>query len=628
MPTTIKDIRQAREMGLQMHRDWKGRIAVNDAVANDEWSIIWDDDVEERSEPLVENVYSGSLEDKVSTAASKMPAIFVHPTRGTRKDRGERNAQLKRRAMVSYWRRSRQRKVMRSGYLDYFHAGATYFAPWTLWFDRDGTPIPSAGRFPFALRLDPRQAYPLSHNSIGDVTSIFFARQRRVQDLEQEYGKGHPTLRGLRANRAKMRRDPAEFFEEMWWFDETHWGVAITDSMVPKQYAGHSFLPEPASALGTVVTDWITPPTAHNLTGCPVTEIKRMTHNGSYRGAIEDVIPTLKVAQNFMARLLDDLAQNIYAPVVLDNIENDDEYGSGAILVGTGEGKANIIRDRPPVNFEAQRTISELINTAHRQAAWPVQRSGDPDASIVSAKGVVALAGTFNAELATAQGEFEEGLTRTNSMLANLDEIHCPGTKQIDGVDAGEAFTETYNPQTLYNGDYRNVVSYGDGTGLDEQQRLIRLAMVKNLDGISTRTFMEKAGTSEDPLQEERDVMIEKLTSLFTDVLLPQQIQSGDIGSLKAFVDKIDTDEMTVRAAVIETIQEAMAPAPGVGTAGGPAPGAPPQDALLQGNSLEQGGIPGNAAGQPPQPPRVGPSLQRALPPQVSRQIAEISPGR
>jgi hypothetical protein len=495
--------------------------------------------------------------------------------------------------------------------------------PWTLWFDRDGSLIPSAERFPFALNLDVRQAYPLSHNSLGDVTQIFFARQRRVWDLEQEYGHNHPTLQTLRSFRLAKGREPAEFVEEMWWFDETYWGVALTDSLVPREFSGYSLLPVEVAGTGSV-TEWVTQPTPHNLTSCPVTEIKRQTNRRElYRGAIEDVIPTLKVAQNFMARLLDDLGQNIAAPVVLDNIENQEEYGPGAILVGTGEGKASVVRDRPPVNFEAQRTITELIATAHRQAAWPVQRSGDPDASIVSAKGVVALAGTFNSELATAQGDHEDGLMRTNSMLANLDEIHCAGTKRIDGIDAGEAFSETYDPAELYNGDYRNVVTYGDGTGLDEQQRLIRLAMVKNLDGISTRTFMEKAGTSEDPLQEERDIAIENLTNIFMDVLLPQEIMAGNRSAIKQFVDMIDNDQMTVRQAVLDTIRQIelagpAGPAPqGQGSAGG-------SDALLQARSLQAGGIPGNAEGQPPQ---VGPSLQRALPPGVSRQIAQVAPG-
>ena len=80
MPTTIRDIRQAREHGLQIHKEWKARIAVNDAVANDEWQIIWDDDVAEQSEPLVENVYSGSLED---TPAAEWEDVIQSNLSGT-----------------------------------------------------------------------------------------------------------------------------------------------------------------------------------------------------------------------------------------------------------------------------------------------------------------------------------------------------------------------------------------------------------------------------------------------------------------------------------------------------------------------------------------------------------------
>ncbi|KKL76725.1 hypothetical protein LCGC14_2042000, partial [marine sediment metagenome] len=67
-----------------------------------------------------------------------------------------------------------------------------------------------------------------------------------------------------------------------------------------------------------------------------------------------------------------------------------------------------------------------------------------------------------------------------------------------------------------------------DRTGLDDQQHLIRISTIRSLNGMSLRTFMQKAGVSIDTLAEETDMAIEKLTDLFLDVLLPQQIQAGD----------------------------------------------------------------------------------------------------
>ncbi len=304
---------------------------------------------------------------------------------------------------------------------------------------------------------------------------------------------------------------------------------------------------------------------------------------------------------------------------MLDNVENWKEWGLGAVLRGTGEGQAQVIRDRPPVNFEGQQAVAAMIEQAHNQAMWPPQRSGSFEASLASGKAVQAVTGSFNAELAWAQTDMEHMLRRTNQMLAAMDEEFCAGSKKIDGIEDGKAFVETYDPTKLFRGDYRNKVTYGDAIGLDEQNRITKLAMVRNLEGMSLRTFIEKAGVVEDALHEEREMAIENLTRLFYDVILPQQVQAGDTMALKQFVDKIDGDRETVRSAVMDTIREMMGVAGPIPAAGGTPPTSP--DALLMERSLAQGGIPGSAAGLP-----APNALRAALPEQAARAAAEILP--
>ena len=625
MTLSLEDVRKARDWGVNFHAPWKRQITVNDAVASDQWNVIWDDGEDEPSDPLVENVYKGALEDKMSAAGSFLPSIFVPPPPGTTEDRGERAAQKRKRVIMSYWDRSDMPRLLKTLYRDWFHTGAGFLMPWTEWFDKDGNPRPSAERAPYLMKLDPRQAYPLAHNSKGQLVKILFARQRRVAELIDEYGANNPALEELTQYRNVKKLDDADFLEEIWYFDSTYWGVALGDSLLPAEWQGRQTLPTGMiDAVGGSNMAWVGEPVKHMMDRCPVMESKRLTHDDSYRGALEDVIPALKTAQNFMARILDDLQQNIYAPVVLDNIENHEEYGPGAILRGTGDGTASILRDRPPVNFEGQRIVAETISSAHRQASWPVQRSGDADASVVSAKGVTALAGTFNSELAWAQQDMENLLMGANRLAAAFDEKHCAGKKRIYGMEGIRSYTETYDPTVLFNGDYRNKVSYGDRTGLDESNRLTKLAMLRNLEAISLRTFMEKTNATEDPLQEERDIAIENLTGLFYKVLLPQQIEQGDISALQAFVDRIDDDRETVRSAVMETIKELTAPAPG------PIPGSPAGggdiDTIQMMRSLASGGQPGNAEGLP-QPPTIGPELEKMLPNRQRRLVSETAPG-
>ncbi len=623
MSLTLEDVRSARDWGINFHQNWKAQVRINDAIAAGQWSIAWDDGDEEMASPLVQNVYLGALEDKINTAGATMPSVFVPPPPGTSEDRGERIAQKRKRVYQSYWERSDMPRMLRRGFRDWFHTGAAFTIPWTEWFDKNSNPVPPAERAPYLMSLDPRQAYPLAHDNKGHLTKAIFARQRRVAELKHEYGDRNPAFTEFAAYRALRGMDDAEFLEEVWFFDSTWWGVALGDSLLSREYQGRSILPDSLiDTIGGSNLAWVAEPLMHGLGMCPVTEMKRMTHDGSYRGALEDIIPQLHTAQNFMARMLDDLSQNIYAPVVLNNIENEEEYGPAAILRGTGDGRGEILRDRPPVNFEAQRVITDIVSTAHREASWPVQRSGDADASVVSAKGVVALAGAFNAELATAQQDMQASLMKINRSAAAFDEKHCPGKKKIYGMEGVRSFIETYDPAVLFKGDYRNKVSYGDSAGMDESSRMTKLAMLRNLEAISLRTFIEKSGVSEDALQEERDIAIENLTSMFYKVLLPQQIEQGNLGALKDFVERIDDDRETVRSAVIATIKEMEATQ-------GPAPSPPSGgqvDTTQMMRSLASGGIPGNAEGQPT-PPTIGNDLKRVLPAQQRRMMSETAPG-
>ena len=617
----IEGLRWTRENALTVFAPWKIEINVADMVATDKWEILWPDETVEASEPLVENTYLQALEDKTYAAGTVLPRLMTIAKRGTRQDQAERQAAKRKRVYSSYWDRSALHRQAKKFYRDGLHTGAAYGMPWCNWQHADGTQVPPAERFPYFMKVDPRQVFPLAHDEKDRLTAGIILRQRRVRDLKRSW-PNNPVLNMLIAQgEARFGREP-EWFEELWVMDEHHWGVAIGDSALPPQWQGVPVAPNEVGH-GVTQLEWVHPPEEHRLMVCPLVEMRRVTVDDWPRGALIDIVPQLKTAQNFMARLLEDLEMNIYAPVVLDNIQNTHEYGMGAVLLGTGQGKANILRDRPPVNFEAQQTVASIIEQTRRQAFEPAQRSGSPEASIVSAKGVNALMGTFNSELASMQQDFETFVAELSTVTANFDEMWGVGRKAIWGFDAsGEPFDESYDPTVVFDGDYRVNVSYGERTGLDDNNFMIRLATMMNLGGMSRRSFIAKSGSAEDPLQEERDITIEQLTDLFMQGVLPQQIQSGDLASLKSFVDKIDDDKMTTRAAVLETIREmteAVPEAEGQMGAGGRA------DIMKLIRSISQGGIPGQAEGQPQAP--GGPGGQPVLPGPARRQLAQGAPG-
>ena len=619
----LQDLADLREHALHRHRPWKTLINLSDMVAADQWEVIWPDGEAEDSDPLVENLYSQALEDKMAAAGAIVPNLYVAPARGTRADEAERNSQLRRRVMKSYWERSRLRRDIKLYFRDWLHTGASYTLPWTNW-QMDGRPTPPGERFPFFMKIDPRTFFPLSHNSQGDLTAGMIMRQKRIESIRSDWGD-HPAIDTvLKRRQARGMRDEGLFLEEVWYFDEKVWSVSLAESMLPSEMQGVQYVSRDALLQGAgQFMEWLVPPEEHKLYGCPVTEAKRATHDDEYRGALVDLIPQLKVANNFMARLLDDLNMNIYAPVLLDNVENPEEYGSGAVLIGTGAGRAAIERDRPPVNFEARQTVQDIMAMARRQAFEPEQRAGEAGASIVSGKGTMALMGSFNNELAWAQTDIEQLLERTTSIVANFDEVWCPGRKEIWGWETtSSTFTDRYDPRTTFKGDYRVSVTYGERTGLDEQSHMTRLGLVRQLGGMSMRTFMSKAGISEDPLQEEREIAIEKLTGMFLDVWLPQQLESGNLNVIRDFVDMIDDDSKTVRQAVLDSIKQMQQPTTDSPPAAGGGQGGP-ADVMRMMASLGAGGVPGRAEGLPP----PGGALRQLLPGQARRQIAETEPG-
>ncbi|REK34107.1 MAG: hypothetical protein DWQ20_07050 [Actinobacteria bacterium] len=618
MPTTA-DISEARQHGARQHQAWKKQIAINNATGAGNWQVLWDDDTVEHSDPLVENIYSGSLQDKVYSAASALPQMRTFPARGTRQDRGERSAEKRRRIFESYWTRSRLEKTIQTLYFDWFNAGAAYTVPWANWIHATEPRLTSPGeRFPFFMRMHPMFAYPLSHDSLGSLTEILVARKRPLGAMKKEYGLNHPNIKAIESQLPlKGKEADRELVEELWFFDKTHWAVAIGTSVdhITFDQRNRFMQIQPQVGGEGQVIGWLPDPVKDQLGVCPVVETKRATHDGEYRGALEDVIPTLRVAQNIMARLLDDIDMSIYAPTVLENIKDPHKYGPGAVLEGTGEGTARIERDRPPVNFEAQQTVAAMQDTARRQAAWPPQRSGNPDASIVSAKGVVALAGTFNVELATAQGDIAFGLQEITARTAALDEIHCTpevGQKRIDGVEGDKQWSENYNPGTDINGDYRLIVSYGENAGLDRQNQLVQDATELGQGTMSRRQFIERRGR--DALATERDILIEQLTDIYIQQVLPLQLTQQDPAVLE-FLDAIDSDDTTTRGAVLKALRDAQVVAERQAAQQAEAGGAP-FDALGAIQSLQSGGIPG-----------VSPGLQNALPANISRLNAEVAPG-
>ena len=564
------------------HSDWKRRSRVSDLMVQGKWNVIWQDLTVAEHDPLVENLYAEALEDKAAAAASIVPFIEVAPTRGTRDDRAERDAQLRRRVFISLMQDSCLEEKQQAFYFDWFQHGLCAAVPWVNW---NVTP-----REPFLIRMDPRYVFPVAFDSNDRCSACLIIKYRRVVDLENDPVASEYALPMLRRSvESKSKRLP-EAVQEIWWMDQTEWGLAYgySPDMDGNLFRYVSPMNRPGQG---AELHWAVRPHEHRLDGCPAVLKLRRSPDGEIRGALDQMIPNLRVAQNVMARLLEQLERNTYAPDMIEGVRNPEDFGPGQLLIGTGDGTMRYQSASKPMNIEALQQVGLQTQFARGAGAFPQQRSGEFGASIASAKAVSSAMGSYSVQQGWSQRDialfYRSGLSR----LANFDEIWCPGRKEVTGWDEGEIYTDRYDPSTFWKQDYRLEVGFHN-LGLDEHNYLIRLGVAKNMGGLARRSFMRKSGLVDNPLSEEREMALEQVTDAFQ-ALMFQQASSGNPDPLMRFAREIDGDQTSARAAAMKVIKE-LYTVPEKGQPG--QPGMPnPSQVTQMVSSLEQGGIPGQA---------------------------------
>ena len=585
MITSEKELLDLWRWAVQHHSEWKRRSRVSDLMVAGRWNVIWGDLAVAEYDPLVENLYVEALEDKAAAAAAITPFIEVAPARGTRDDRAERSAQLRRRVFVSLMRESAWDEKQQAFYFDWFQHGLCAAVPWVDW---NVNP-----RRPFLIRMDPRSVYPVSYDSNDRCSSVLIVKYRRLVDLVND-PVAREAVPALRQDVESKGKKLPEALQEIWWMDQDTWGLAY--GYAPDMDANLFTYMAPMGNMGEgSLIRWAVPPHKHRMDGCPAVLKARRAPDGQIRGALDVMIPNLRVAQNVMARILEDLERNVYAPDMIEGVENPDDFGPGALLIGTGEGRMRYESARRPANLEALQQVAIQTEYARGAGAFPQQRSGEPGASIASAKAVTAAMGSYSVQQGWAQRDIALFYRSCLSRLANFDEVWCPGPKEITGWDEGEIYTDRYDPQTFWKKDYRLEVGFHN-VGLDEHNYLMRLGVAKNMGGLARRTFMRKSGLVDNALSEERDMALEQVTDAFQ-ALMFQQASAGNPEPLTRFAREIDGDQTTARAAAMKVIRDLYTVREQGAAGQGAAPGV--SDAVQQINSLEQGGIPGQAENLP-----------------------------
>lgn len=208
------------------------------------------------------------------------------------------------------------------------------------------------------------------------------------------------------------------------------------------------------------------------------------------RGQFDDVIwPSL--ARNRMAMLaLQATQQTVRAPLALPPDVQKIPFGDDAVIrTNFPEKIRRVGTDLPQAAWQQDALLAAEVMKGTRT---PASATGDVDASIITGRGVDALNGGYDIQVATGQLMIGSALERALELAFEMDELYWPDAKKsISGVINGTPFEETYTPAKDIKGNYRVSVSYGFASGMNPNQALVFLLQLRG-DQLVSRDFVQR----------------------------------------------------------------------------------------------------------------------------------------
>lgn len=222
----------------------------------------------------------------------------------------------------------------------------------------------------------------------------------------------------------------------------------------------------------------------------PVAIAVKPSYDDQDRGQFDDIIyPYLARAR--MALLgLQGTQRNVRAPLAIPTDIQKVPFGDDAILrTNSPEKIRRITTDLPVHAFQQEAVLQDEIRQGTRT---PAATTGDVQASIITGKGVEALQGGYDTQIATGQRIIGGALEEALALCFEMDEQFWPDhEKSIQGMVNGTPFNERYTPAKDIKGDYTVNVSYGFAAGMNPNQALIFLLQLRGDQDIS-RDFLQR----------------------------------------------------------------------------------------------------------------------------------------
>lgn len=558
-----------RDWLINKHAEEKTRVQTVTNVANGNWHVEWPDLAQTPEVPSVANLIEMGIGHWASIGGAVLPSIRVPVNASENRTQAKRGARKRERRIREIFDQSNISMQAALFWGDYAGTGMAIGGVWANFEE----PNP-AKRNPYIVRYDPRHTYVVKDN-IGDVVEMLVARKIDRGEL----------LAMFRGTKYEKYFDKAREndLEEWFWYDKKQFMHAVVDNSTEGRKARrYVVLAQEENKLGFV----------------PAREVTRPTFDGQRRGVFDQTIHLLRTMHRLMVMTIWSTEENAFPAVATYDVANPQDFGPGAILQ-LRSAESRVERVGPSSHFDVKDLIARIGEDAARNAVYPQQLSGDPGASITSARGIQASMGALDARLAVAHKGFEDFFGSLAGMVLAFDETYCNGEKTImgDGRDMNPA--ESFLPERDINGAWKALATYGIGAGSDPNNIEVRLQMHQASGLLSRETARQHLPYLEDPDAEPVHLMREAMSDAIIAGVLAMAQQGDPSIAAKAYelLDKDDLDFDSVMSELIKIV----APDQPQQTGGEGALGA------LQGaESLARGGIPGNAA-QAPAPQSLPP---------------------
>ena len=539
-----------RNQLIETHREWKERVKEITSIVNGEWHMLWQNLTATAEAPSVANIIEMGIHHWSAIGGAVIPSVRVPVPVNKDLKGGERAARKRERRVHELWTGSNINELMAQWWGDYAGAGAAYCGVWA---DLSQDP---AKRDPYLQRLDPRYCYPIKDTK-GNIIELLVAKRVSTDVILKQY----PVARGI--------LDPkiTEVEEWFWFYPDRYVHMIADASRKGMQKRTGIILTEEENKLGRV----------------PVVEVSVPSFDGQSRGIFDQTRHILRTMHRLMTLTITSSEEEVYPPVFEYDVMNPDDFGPGAVIHGRSP-EARMERMQSRSHFDAKDLIGRLASEARAQASFPGQLSGDPGASIVSARGIEASMGQIDARLALAHKQFETFLERGTEILLGFDEKYCDGEKTIHGDAADKKKPEIFIPSRDIAGHYENNVRYGIGAGTDPSNREMRLAMNLNQNLISRETARDEMDFLEDPTREEVRIVRQRVTDSLMEGIY-QQAAQGNVEIAAQLLQSMGKENKDLNEIVDELLENLNQPAP-------EQPGMP-------GGLPAEGGLPPEAASLP-----------------------------